>query len=78
MSGPNMEDVEGFEQAKQPTKRPVGGCVDCKKQNAALEAKLDSLIARLNPLIEFAHGFMESPTGRLYKAMTRRKSGGAG
>jgi hypothetical protein len=60
---------------KAPPRRP---CEGCRKNQTELEKKLDDLIGRLNPLIEFAQGFMESPSGKLYRAMTRRKTGGAG
>jgi hypothetical protein len=68
-----MEDVEGFEEAKRPR---VGGCKGCQEKYNALEAKLDALSASLKPLIEFAAAFIESPAGKLQRAMMKRRGGG--
>lgn len=54
-------------------------CEGCKKQDdriKAIEEKLDALTSALKPLIEFASSFLESPAGKLQRAMMRRKAGG--
>lgn len=53
----------------QARNTPCAGCQRIK----TVEAKLDGLIDKLNPLIEFAAAFMESPAGKLQRALTRRR-----
>lgn len=61
----------GEELAEETRKRntPCAGCQRIK----TVEAKLDGLIDKLNPLIEFAAAFMESPAGKLQRALARRR-----
>lgn len=72
-----MTDVpENIEEVAEITaRRARGGCAGCQKVKA-IETKLDALINRLDPLIEFATAFMESPAGKLNRALMRRRTGG--